>query len=75
MSLKAEKLYHKAMFDVAVGKNLAEPEQRMLDEMINRGVAEDQYIRQITREVKGGVGKTVGQVTDILATPFSWMEN
>ena len=37
-------------------------------------MAEDQYIRQITREVKGGVGKTVGQVTDMLATPFSWME-
>jgi N12 class adenine-specific DNA methylase len=73
-SLKAEKLYHKAMFDVAVGKGISEVEQKMLDEMLNKGIAEDQYIRQITREVKGAVGKTVGQVTDILSKPFSWME-
>jgi hypothetical protein len=29
------------MFDVAVGKNLSEVEKRMLDEMINKSVAED----------------------------------
>jgi N12 class adenine-specific DNA methylase len=73
-SLKAEKLYHRAMFDVAMGKNLSDVEQRMIEEMINKGIAEDQYIRQITREVKGAVGKTVGQITDILSKPFSWME-
>ena len=56
-SLKAEKLYHKAMFDVATGKNLSEVEKKMLDEMINKGVAEDQFIRQINREVKGAVGQ------------------
>ena len=73
-SLKAEKLYHKAMFDVAVGKNLSEVEKRMLDEMINKGVAEDQFIRQINREVKGALGQWTGKVVDILAKPFSWME-
>jgi hypothetical protein len=73
-SLKAEKLYHRAMFDVAMGKNLSDVEQRMLEEMINKGVAEDQFIRQINREVKGAVGKTVGQITDFLSRPFSWME-
>ena len=62
------------MFAVAMGKNLSDIEQKMLDEMLNKGIAEDQYIRQITREVKGAVGKTVGQGTDILSKPFSWME-
>lgn len=73
-SLKAEKLYHKAMFDVAMGKNISEIEQKMLDEMINKGVAEDQFIRQINREVKGAVGQVTGKVVDILSKPFSWME-
>ena len=73
-SLKAKKIYHKAMFDVAVGKNLNEIEKRMLDEMINKGVAEDQFIRQINREVKGALGQWTGKVVDILAKPFSWME-
>jgi len=73
-SLKAEKLYHKAMFDVATGKNISKIEQKMLDEMINKGVAEDQFIRQINREVKGVVGQATGKVVDILSKPFSWME-
>jgi hypothetical protein len=73
-SLKAEKLYHKAMFDVATGKNISKIEQKMLDEMINKGVAEDQFIRQINREVKGAVGQATGKVVDILSKPFSWME-
>ncbi|RPJ38114.1 MAG: PLxRFG domain-containing protein, partial [Deltaproteobacteria bacterium] len=73
-TLKAEKIYHKAMFDVAVGKNLSEVEKRLLDEMINKGVAEDQFIRQINREVKGALGQWTGKVVDILAKPFSWME-
>ena len=55
------------MFDVAVGKNISEIEQKMLDEMINKGVAEDQFIRQINREVKGAVGQLTGKVVDILS--------
>jgi len=62
-SLKAEKLYHKAMFDVAMGKNISDTEQKMLDEMINKGVAEDQFIRQINREVKGAVGYLFGKLS------------
>ena len=62
------------MFDVATGKNIYEIEQKMLDEMINKGVAEDQFIRQINREVKGAVGQATGKVVDILSKPFSWME-
>ena len=46
----------------------------MLDEMINKGVAEDQFIRQINREVQGAVGQATGKVVDILSKPFSWME-
>ena len=73
-SLKAEKLYHKAMFDVAIGKDLSPVEARMLDEMINKGIAEDQYICQITRKVKAGFSQHIGQVIDILGKPFSWIE-
>ncbi len=73
-SLRAEKDYGRAMYEVATGKNLSEVEKKMLDEMINKGIAEDQYIRQITREVKGGVGKTLGRVVDFLAKPFSLIE-
>src|SRR3972149_4934740 len=72
-SLKAEKLYHKAMFDVAVGKNLNPVERKMLDEMINKGIAEDQFIRQINREVKNALGKTTSWIAEILSKPFSWM--
>jgi len=36
--LKAEKFYHKAMFDVALGRDLSPIEIRMLDEMINKGI-------------------------------------
>ncbi len=73
-SLRAEKDYFRAMYEVATGKNISEPEKRMLDEMINKGIAEDQYIRQITREVKGAAGKVWGKVIDFLAKPFSLME-
>lgn len=73
-SLRAEKLYHKAMFDVAAGRNITDLEQKMLHELLVKGISEDQYIRQITREVKGGLGAWSGKVVDILAKPFSWME-
>ncbi len=72
--LRAEKDYFRAMYEVATGKNLSAPEKKMLDEMINKGIAEDQYIRQITREVKGAAGKLWGKVIDLLAKPFSLME-
>ncbi len=63
-----------AMFDVATGKNMNEIEEKMLHEMLVKGIDEDQYIRQITREVKGGLGGWMGKVVDILAKPFSHME-
>lgn len=52
------------------GKNISEIEQRILDEMINKGVAEDQFIRQINRQVKGAVGQVTGKVVDILFEPL-----
>ena len=42
--------------------------------MINKGIAEDQYIQQITRETKNAVSQRVAEVTEMLATPFSWIE-
>ena len=62
------------MFDAAMGKNISPVEQRMLNEMIDKGIAEDQYIQQITRETKKAVSARVAQITEILATPFSWIE-
>ena len=73
-SLKAEKLYHKAMFEIATGKNLSEVENKMLEEMLGKGITEAQFIRQIHREVKGGLGRWTGKIADILGKPFSWME-
>ena len=73
-SLKAEKLYHKAMFEIATGKSLSEVENKMLEEMLGKGITEAQFIRQIHREVKGGLGRWTGKVADILGMPFSWME-
>ena len=73
-SLKAEKLYHKAMFEIATGKSLSEVENKMLEEMLGKGITEAQFIRQIHREVKGGLGRWTGKVADILGKPFSWME-
>ena len=39
-SLKAEKLYHKAMFEIATGKSLSEVENKMLEEMLGKGITE-----------------------------------
>jgi hypothetical protein len=33
-------------------------------------VAENQFFRQITREVKGAVGQATGKVVDILSEPL-----
>lgn len=43
-------------------------------EMINKGIAEDQYIQQITRETKNAVSQRMAEITQMLATPFSWIE-
>ena len=62
------------MYDAAVGKNLTVPEKRMLAEMIDKGIAEDQYIQQITRETKNAVSARMAEITQLLGTPFSWIE-
>jgi hypothetical protein len=69
----AERQYIKAMWDVSMGR-LSEEERFMDHEMIARGVANDQYIRQISDEIGGWKGEMWGKVSRIMAYPFSQME-
>jgi hypothetical protein len=71
--LGAERQYIKAMWDVSMGR-LSEEERFMDHEMIARGVANDQYIRQISDEIGGWKGEMWGNVARALAYPFSQME-
>jgi len=69
----AERAYTRAMWDVATG-NITREERMMIHELLMRGIANDQFIRQISREVRGFVNERAGNVFDIMTMPFSRME-
>jgi hypothetical protein len=69
----AEKAYTKAMWDISFGR-ITDEEKFMEHELLMKGVTNDQYIRSISREIRGTMGETWSKVFDILAMPFSKME-
>jgi len=71
--LAAERIYIKAMWDVAMGHGTDE-EKLMVHGMVTSGIANDQQIRQISREMRGGTPGVIGNVMDILMAPFSLVE-
>lgn len=71
--LAAERSYIKAMWDVAMGHG-TDDEKMILHEMVNSGINNDQQIRQISRETRGGTPGIIGNVMDIMMAPFSLIE-
>jgi hypothetical protein len=59
--LGAERAYTKAMWDVALGR-MTQEERMMEHEMLSRGIANDQYIRQISREDRGAFDGRAGKI-------------
>jgi hypothetical protein len=81
----SEKLYHKAMIDAArtkidsttgevKGKALNKWEKQMIKEMLAKGIAEDQYIQEITGQMRSKVGRAYDKALYYLSYPFSQME-
>jgi hypothetical protein len=66
-------IYHKAMLDVIRG-NYTDAEKKMIDDMLNRGIVEDQYTQQILRETRGAFSKNWGKLVDAMGWTFSHME-
>ncbi|MCZ7406267.1 MAG: PLxRFG domain-containing protein, partial [Candidatus Methanoperedens sp.] len=71
--LGAERIMTKAMWDVAMGR-LTEKERFMDNELLSKGITNDQYMRQISREVGGKFEGTLGKVSEIISAPFSKAE-
>jgi hypothetical protein len=81
----AEATYHKAMFDAAKiridkntgevkGKNLTSWETRLIHEMLAKGIADDQYIQEVTGQMRNRLGKTYDRALKAMSYPFSRME-
>lgn len=70
---KPQKKYFKAMTDVVFG-NLTEEEKRAASHLADRGVTQEQFIKEITGKMEHGLNKTSKRLLDILALPFSGAE-
>jgi hypothetical protein len=65
--------YTKAMKDVLT-KNTTDLESRVIKEMVEKGIAQNQYIQSIFEGLRGKHQQTFLQVCRWLATPFSMTE-
>jgi N12 class adenine-specific DNA methylase len=81
----AEAAYHKAMFDAAKiridqktgevrGKNLNSWENKLIHEMLAKGIAEDQYVQEITGQMRNRLGKVYDRALKVMSYPFSRLE-
>ncbi|OPY78078.1 MAG: hypothetical protein A4E65_02436 [Syntrophorhabdus sp. PtaU1.Bin153] len=81
----AEKVYHKAMYDAArsridratgeiKGSSLNVWEKRMVHEMLSKGIAEDQYVQEITGQMRNRFGRAYDKALYFMSYPFSQME-
>jgi hypothetical protein len=65
--------YSKALKDV-LADNLTEKEKQFTDELVNKGVAQDQYIQSIFEGLHGKLAQNYLGVARFLAIPFSASE-
>ena len=65
--------YASAMKDVLMGKT-STIENRLINELISTGIAQDQYIQSIFEGLQSKQGQAFSQVARFLATPFSMSE-
>ncbi|MGD0624258.1 MAG: PLxRFG domain-containing protein [Thermodesulfobacteriota bacterium] len=71
--LKAEGLVLGSARDIALNR-FSEIERRLLDDALNKGALEAQYINSVISEAGDRFGKTAGKIVTLLAKPFSFFE-
>jgi uncharacterized protein YaaR (DUF327 family) len=71
--LRAEGLVLGSAKDIAINR-LSQVERRLLDDALDKGALEAQYINEVIREAGDRFGKTLGKIVILLAKPFSFFE-